>query len=101
MDLLPLQATGLRPDWFPTVWQAVIFRNWGKVPAENLAAVLRTSPETVAREAARLGLSDLPYSAEWRKRGYLTIVRENWYLLSYAQLETLLGIDAKTLENWA
>lgn len=100
MDLLPLQATGLRPDWFPTVWQAVIFRNWGKVPAENLAAVLRTSPETVAREAARLGLSDLPYSAEWRKRGYLTIVRENWYLLSYAQLETLLGIDAKTLENW-
>ena len=27
-------------------------------------------------------------------------MRENWYLLSYAQLETLLGIDAKTLENW-
>ena len=100
MDLLPVRACSLRPDWFPAVWQAVIFRNWGKVSAERIAAVLRTDAETVRREAERLGIGEIPFRPEWRKRGYLTIVRENWFLLSYAQLCTLLEIDGSALENW-
>ena len=100
MDLLPLQKTAFAPEYFPAGWQAVIFRNWGKVRADRIAAVLGTTAEQVKTEAERLGLENVPYLPVWRKRGYLTIVRENWYLLSYGQLETLLEIDGETLEKW-
>ena len=30
---------------FPTTWQAVLWRNWGMVPLERLAKVLKATPE--------------------------------------------------------
>ncbi len=89
-----------RKNYFPTKWQTVIFRNYGLVSIKRIAATLACDVSTVTREAARLGLpSALPNTvAAWEKRGYITIIRNNWYLLPYEQLLTLLGIDESRLE---
>jgi len=77
---------------FPTVMQAVVWRNWEIVPVERLAAVLETTPDNVLALARELGLRVPPQvSSEWLARGYVTIIRANWHLLPYDQLLALLG----------
>ena len=89
-----------RKNYFPTKWQTVIFRNYGYVATEKIAKTLRCDKTTVEAEARRLGLPQA--SGEqwgiWEKRGYITIIRNNWYLLPYEQLLTLLGISEERLE---
>ncbi len=84
---------------FPARFQFVIFRNWNRITVEKLAEVLGTTPAQVILEAERLGLRK--YSAEscriWRERGYLTIIRENWLILNYAQLMNLLEVSEEKL----
>jgi hypothetical protein len=77
---------------FCTPWQAVIFRNYGKVPVARIAAVLKTTEENIRDAASDLGLGAFSYMPEWDKKGYLTTVRNNWRLLSVPQLLTLLNI---------
>ena len=83
---------------FPTLWQAVIFRNYGYVRTENLAKTLCTDCVTVEREALRLGLTNVVYDKEWEERGYITTLRNNWTILPYEQILTLLDIDEERLE---
>ena len=82
----------------PTAWQTVIFRNYGYVRCERIAAVLGCDVATVEREAARLGLVNRGYEADFEARGYITVIRNNWYLLPYDQLMTLLGFDEERLD---
>ena len=82
----------------PTVWQTVIFRNFGYVKTDRLAETISCSPETVLLEAKRLGLGDFGYADGFESRGYITLIRNNWFLLPYDQLLTLLGIDEKRLD---
>ena len=79
---------------FPTGWQTVIFRNYGYVRTERIAAVLGCDEKTIDAEAKRLGLEYIDYSADFESRGYITVIRSNWYLLPYEQLEQLLGFSA-------
>ena len=41
MNLLPetSEKAALALEWFPTRWQAVLWRNWGVVPIDRLCAV--------------------------------------------------------------
>ncbi len=82
----------------PTAWQTVIFRNFGYVKTERIAETLNCSIETVCGEASRMGLTDYGYAEDFELRGYLTIIRNNWFLLPYDQIMTLLGIDEKRLD---
>lgn len=82
---------------FPTVWQAVVYRNFSYVSTDKIAKVLGCDEETVVTEANRLGLFD-EYNPMWEKRGYQTIIRNNWYLLPYAQILTLLDISESRLD---
>ena len=66
---------------FPSLWQAVIFRNYGLLANERIAEVLGCDAETVKLEAERLGIANTPYQPEWEKSGYITIYRNNWFLL--------------------
>jgi len=76
---------------FPAPFQCVIFRNWGLVPAERIARVIGTDPETVRRLASDLGLPAEPaVSPDWLTKGYITIIRANWHLLDYDALCDLL-----------
>ena len=88
----------LQKNNFPTLWQAVLYRNYGFVEDKNLADVLGTDIKTIKTEAERLGLKDIKYNPEWLKSGYLTIIKNNWFLLDYEQLCTLLGWDEKRLD---
>jgi len=82
----------------PTVWQTVIFRNYGYVYTERLAKVLSCDNETVEREARRLGLADRGYAEVFAQRGYITIIRNNWFLLPYQQILELLDISEEKLD---
>lgn len=82
----------------PTAWQTVIFRNYGYVPTERIAKALDCDVETVRTEAARLGLADHGYYKSFAHSGHITILRNNWYLLPYEQIMTLLNIDEQSLD---
>lgn len=86
------------PLSLPTRWQTVIFRNYGYVSADKIAAVLGCGEQTVHSEAERLGLGDVEYHSDWEKKGYITIIRNNWFLLPYSQLTVLLAISKEKLE---
>lgn len=83
---------------FPTNWQAVIFRNYGFVPVENIAKILECSVETVEQERERLGLNKTAVDFKWVKKGYITLIRNNWYLLPSKQICDLIGITETRLD---
>lgn len=76
---------------FPALYQCVIYRNWGQVPVSRIAAVIGATEEQVREEAALLGLWENPgYEDEWLTKGYITIIRQNWHILSYENICRLL-----------
>ncbi len=79
------------PSWFPSLMQAFIFKNWNMVDKHRIAEVLETSVENVEYEASRMGLLPQGDVSVWIKKGYITIIRDNWHLLPYEQLLKLLG----------
>ncbi len=85
--------TALSFPHFPTLMQAVIWRNWGMVPARTIAEVLGATEAQIIEAARELGLDELPArnEAKWLERGYITIIRANWHLLPIEQLLQLLG----------
>lgn len=84
---------------FPTRFQAFIWRNWGLLPIEKLARVLRTSVQSVLSSALELGLPEWKKNPQvpWLERGFITIIRANWHLLPYEQLLELLGWNEQKL----
>lgn len=88
----------IKYDYFPTTWQAVVWRNWGYIPVERIAKALSASCEEIKEAAKLLGLNtDEPLNEMWGKRGFLTTIRENWHLCTYEQILTLLQITAEEL----
>lgn len=82
---------------FPTRMQAFVFRNWETVPTERMAEVLGTSVQTVCALAEEMGLPPQGDVSVWMRRGYITIIKQNWHLLNYEQLLQLLGWSAEQL----
>ena len=88
----------LQPNIFPTRWQAVLFHNYGFVPSGDLARLLGCEEETLEKERARLGLEYADYQPIWRKKGYITLIRNNWFLLPYEQICSLIAVDENRLD---
>ncbi|MFC1454122.1 hypothetical protein ACFLQL_02975 [Verrucomicrobiota bacterium] len=93
---LPLGANppALEFPHFPTRQQAVVWRNWGLVTASRLAKVLNTTETNIVSAAHEMGLihaASNDTEKMWLKRGYITLIRQNWHLLPYTQLLKLLG----------
>lgn len=100
MSVLPnvSDKQALTYEYFPTLWQAIVWRNWGYVPAERIAAALNTTCENVRKAAGELGLNpELDANPVWDKRGFLTVIRDNWHLCTYEQLLTLLNTTEERL----
>ena len=97
MKLPELKKVKLQTLTLPTAWQTVIFRNYGYVRTERIAQVLGCDEKTVRAEAKRLGLPEDDFTMEFEKRGYLTIIRNNWHLLPYTQLLALLNFTEEKL----
>ena len=90
--LPPIEQKTPERNNFPTRWQTVIFRNYRMVSNKNIAAVLGCSEADVEREALRMGLCKGDCDPDWLERGYITVIRNNWYTLPYDQLMTLTGM---------
>lgn len=88
------------PDYshFPTREQLFVFRNWDSVPLKKLAKILSATEEQVNEMASDLGLI-IPQALnkEYEIRGKVTIIRNNWHILPYDQLQSLLDWDWETL----
>ncbi len=100
MSILPevSDVRAIKYDYFPTRWQAVVWRNWGYVPVEKIAKALGTSSENIREAAEVLGLNPAEtVNPAWGKRGFLTIIRENWHLCTYEQILILLNISDEEL----
>jgi len=94
--ILELQASqdklALHFPHFPTRMQAVVWRNWNLVPIARIAGVLGATEAQIREVASDLGLvaSLVNTEQKWLERGYITIIRVNWHLLSFEQLLQLL-----------
>lgn len=98
LALPPVEGPNVELPHFPTRMQAFIFRSWDTVSAARMAAVLETSAENVRRQAAKMGLPPQRDDLDiWLEKGYISIIRNNWYLLPYEQLLTLLSWDSERL----
>ncbi|KKR03706.1 MAG: hypothetical protein UT30_C0021G0005 [Candidatus Uhrbacteria bacterium GW2011_GWF2_39_13] len=76
---------------FPTLQQAVIWRNWEIIPVEKLALVLKTEKAEILELAEGMGLPVPPkVDSIWIEKSYITIIRSNWHLLPYEQLLQVL-----------
>lgn len=98
--LPPVEKVKMQDLVFPAKWQTVLFRNYAYVSAGRLAAVLQCGAEDIVREAARMGLPEIPHDGRWTEKGYITLIRNNWYLLPYRQLCALLDCDESRLAFW-
>lgn len=97
--MLPeIKKVPLPKSVFPQNWQTVIFRNYGIVSLDKIAKVLECDEATVVKEASRMGLNEVVYDPRWEIKGFISIVRANWYLLPYEQLMTLLNYDEPRLQ---
>ncbi len=83
---------------FPTGHQAVVWRNWELVPVKQIARVLAATEDDILKLAEGMGLRIPPQvPGQWLERGYITIIRANWHLLTYEQLLALLGWSSEKL----
>lgn len=80
----------IEQNGFPQKWQQVVFRNYGTVENFKLAKVLKTEEAVIEKEAEKMGLNVIKFNPDWVKKGFVTIVRNNWELLSNNQIRVLL-----------
>lgn len=93
MNILPYGSAPATLDipHFPTRFQAVIFRNWGLVPVERIAAALDSDIDEISEHAKKMGLDSADSNCDiWLNRGYVSIIRSNWQLLDYEGILKLL-----------
>lgn len=83
---------------FPDRLTAFVWRNWFLVPKDRLSAAVGARPDDLTRIAVETGLPPDPaVPSEWRRKGYITVLRRNWHLLDYAQLLTVLDMTRAEL----
>ncbi|MBP1588183.1 MAG: hypothetical protein ILO53_07295 [Clostridia bacterium] len=98
MELLPvISGKRLTLDHFPDPLCAFVYRNWGIVGTDVMAAVIGATEEKVAQLGLEMGLRSCRADERWLKYGYLTVIRSNWHLIDYSQLCMLLNWDDEKL----
>ena len=81
------------PTPFPDRMSAYVWRNWGLVEKTTLAETVGATADELTDVAVQMGLEAAPAVADdWRRKGYITIVRRNWHLLPYEQLLKVIGM---------
>lgn len=83
---------------FPDRLSAYVWRNWFVVPHERLAVTIGAKVADLENIAQEMGLPrDPEILPEWRRRGYITVLRRNWHLLDYPQLMQVLDMTRQEL----
>jgi hypothetical protein len=77
---------------FPDRLHLFVWRNWELANVDRMAQVLATTQEKVLEIGSSMGLPAKPrLSADQLRRVYVTVIRQNWHILSEEQLIQLLG----------
>lgn len=101
VDELPDEAgrrPAISPSPFPDRMSAYVWRNWGMLETKRLADVVGATVEDLAAVAVDMGLRPDPtVQPEWKRKGYITVLRRNWHLLPYEQLLVLLDMTREDL----
>ena len=75
---------------FPDRLSAFVWRNWFCVSRDRMAETVGARPEDLDAIAAEMGLpAQPPILADWRRKGYITVVRRNWDILDRRQVERM------------
>ncbi len=81
-------------------WQKVILRNYGIVDADKIAKLIKVDSATLLIEAKRLGIEKLgKVNPDWVKKGFVTVIRNNWDLLSVEQIAFLLDREVDEIKT--
>jgi hypothetical protein len=79
---------------------AFIWRNWESVPLDRMAKVLNTTTKNVYKAGRSMGLPPKPDPGpEFVQRGYISLIRRNWNLISYNQILILLNWNEEQLNQ--
>ncbi|MBR4654973.1 MAG: family 10 glycosylhydrolase [Kiritimatiellae bacterium] len=95
----PATRAPLPPHPFPDRMSAFVWRNWFCVDVRRMADVVGATVRDLEGIASELGLP-VPQPkvlGEWRRKGYITVLRRNWHLLPYSQILPLLDMTRKEL----
>ncbi len=71
-------------------WQKVIFRNYGIIEERKIAELIGVDSATLHTEVKRLGIESFAYNPDWVKKGFVTVIRNNWDLLTVEQIAYIL-----------
>ena len=89
---------------YMTPWQKVIFRNYGTVKTSLIGKVIGLSEKDVVLNAEKLGVKNIKYEPLWREKGFVTIIRNNWDILSLDEIAEILEMSegelSKLLEEY-
>ena len=97
---LETSSNEILTPYFPSPMHAFIWRNWESVPLERMAKVLDTTAENVRKAGRSMGLPPTREpNPEFEQRGYISLIRRNWHLISYEQMLTLLNWNASQLDQ--
>ena len=98
ISLFPLFAQPVPEDIFPLALHfpdrlhAFVWRNWQSVSVERMGQVLGTTPEAIAEIGQSMGLPEQGVISDvYLQRGYISLIRRNWHLISREQMLKLLG----------
>ena len=80
-------------------WQKVVLKNYGMIKTENIAKIISVEPDFVNKIAKSLGLTKITYNDRWAKDGFVTIIRNNWDLLSIDDIALLLDLSTDELKK--
>ncbi|MCF6359059.1 MAG: hypothetical protein L3J54_14775, partial [Draconibacterium sp.] len=87
-------------SWFPARMHAFIWRDWESVSLEQMAKVLNTSAINIEKAGLSMGLPPKQKPGkEFLQRGYISLIRRNWHLISYNQLLVLLDKTSDKLDE--
>lgn len=94
----PVEKPAIAPDPFPDRMSAYIWRNWLVVPHDRLASVVGASEADLEKAAVEMGLpAKVEVQPQWRRKGYITVLRRNWHLLDYPQLLKVVDMTREEL----
>ena len=82
-----------------TPWQKVIIRNYGAVKPECIGKVIGLTERGVIENAEKLGLGGIKYNSDWGKKGFVTVIRNNWDLLPNKAIAYFLDIDEESFNK--
>jgi len=84
---------------FPDALHQFIWRNWELAGLDRMAEVAGCRPEDLRAIGESMGLGPKPeLSADQLRRIYISVIRQNWYLLPNEQIIQLLGWTPERFE---